>query len=81
MKDIVISSKRIRIELITLAICFVVANLLNLYAIIAYQTSFVELLTQLGYVFIFSVVLYIVWSFLRAIFYLIKKLVKSKNNE
>jgi hypothetical protein len=81
MKDIVISSKRIRIELITLAICFVVANLLNLYAIIAYQTSFVELLTQLGYVFIFSVVLYIAWSFLRAIFYLIKKLVKSKNNE
>lgn len=81
MKDIVISSKRIRIELITLTICFVVANLLNLYAIIAYQTSFVELLTQLGYVFIFSVVLYIAWSFLRAIFYLIKKLVKSKNNE
>lgn len=81
MKDIVISSRRIRIELITLAICFVVANLLNLYAIIAYQTSFVELLTQLGYVFIFSVVLYIAWSFLRAIFYLIKKLVKSKNNE
>jgi hypothetical protein len=77
MKDIVISSKRIRIELITLAICFVVANLLNLYAIIAYKTSFVELLTQLGYVFIFSLVLYIAWSLLRIIFYAIKKLINS----
>ncbi len=79
MRDIVISSKRIRTELFTLLICFIVANLLNLYAIISYSTPFVELLTQLGYVFIFSLVLYIVWSLLRIVFYAIKKLVKSKN--
>ncbi len=78
MRDIVISSKRIRTELFTLLICFIVANLLNLYAIISYSTPFVELLTQLGYVFIFSLVLYIVWSLLRIVFYAIKKLVKSK---
>jgi hypothetical protein len=79
MRDIVISSKRIRTELFTLLICCIVANLFNLYAIISYNTPFVELLTQLGYVFIFSLVLYIVWSLLRIVFYAIKKLVKSKN--
>lgn len=36
------------------------ANLLNLYAIIAYKTSFLEVLTSFFYVIMFSCVLYVI---------------------
>jgi cytochrome b len=79
MRDVIIKATRIKIELLTLLVCFVVANLLNVYAILTFKTSFSELFTQLGYVFIFSVVLYLLWSLLRVIFYLIKKYLITKN--
>lgn len=78
MKDIVITSKRIKTELFTFLACFVVANLLNVYAIIAYGTKFYELITMLGYVFLFSVALYIVWSFLRVVFCFVKRKIITK---
>jgi len=81
MRDIIIKATRIKTELLTLLVCFVVANLLNVYAILTYKTSFSELFTQLGYVFIFSVVLYLLWSLLRVIFYLIKKIFNNKKNK
>ena len=37
MKDTIVTARRKKIELITLLVCFVVSNLLHLYAIIAYQ--------------------------------------------
>lgn len=77
MKDsnIFISVKRKKTELISFLICFVVANLVNLYAIIAYDTSFKELYTQLGYIILFTIALYVVWSLLRIAFHFIKKMV------
>ena len=35
MKDTIVTARRKKIELITLLVCFVVSNLLHLYAIIA----------------------------------------------
>lgn len=50
MEDTIITAKRKKTELIMLLFCFLLANAGNLYAIITYHTSFIELLTSLGYV-------------------------------
>jgi hypothetical protein len=80
MKEIIIAPKRIKKELYSLLVCFVVANLLNIYAIITYQTAIAELLSMLGYVTVFAVVLYLLWTIIRIIFYLIRTILKSKKN-
>lgn len=77
MKDIIITAKIIKTELLSFLVCFIIANLLNVYAIITYKTAFIELITQLGYIFLFSVALYILWSLLRIIFYFARKLFKT----
>lgn len=79
MKDTLITARRKRKELFSWLICFIIANLLNLYAIITYKTSYMELLTSIFYVIIFSCVLYIVWAFLRILCYGIKLLIYSKS--
>ncbi|NDV67414.1 hypothetical protein [Dysgonomonas sp. 25] len=79
MKDTIISARRKKIEIITFIICFVIANLANVYAIMTYRnTSFSELFTSLGYVTVAAIVLYIIWSIIRIIFYGVKSLVKPK---
>ena len=78
MKDTIITVKRKKIELITFLVCFIVANLINLYAINTYDTPIKELYTQIGYICIVSIILYIGWSVLRIIFYSVIKLVKTK---
>ena len=40
MKDTIVTARRKKIELITLLVCFVVSNLVHLYAIIAYHAPF-----------------------------------------
>lgn len=81
MKDTVISAKRKKTEIVTWLICFIIANLVNLYAIITYNnTSFSELFTSLGYVLVVSFVLYFLWSLLRILFYGLKKLVARKKD-
>ena len=67
MKDTLITARR-KNELFTWLICFAIANLLNLYAIIAYKTSFQELLTSFFYVITFSCALYVLWTVLRLFF-------------
>ena len=81
MKDSIITGKRKKTELIALLICFIIANLLNLYAIIVYETRFKELFTQLGYITLFAVVLYVFWVLLRIIFYSVKRIINSINKK
>ena len=69
MKDTLITAHRKKVELLTGLGCFVMANLLNLYAIIACKTSFLEVLTSFFYVIMFSCVLYVIWSVLRLVIY------------
>ena len=78
MKDSIITAKRKKIELISLLVCFIIANLINFYAIVEYGTHFKELFTQLGFVTLFAIALYGLWVFLRVVFYSIKKLRKKK---
>jgi hypothetical protein len=79
MKDTIITVRQKKIELITLLVCFIVANLCNLYAIVTYETPFTELITSVFYVLTFTVMLYVVWTALRLLFYGIKRIfIKNK---
>ena len=52
MKDTIVTARRKKTELITLLVCFVVSNLLHLYAIIAYHAPFTEMITSIFYIII-----------------------------
>ena len=72
MKNIVITPKQIKRELIIWGICLIIAIGLNVYSIISYNTSWSELYSQGGYVIVLSIVLYaILWIF-RGIFLLVR---------
>jgi len=77
MKDIVITKKRCKTETITFLVCFLIACLLNLGAIIYYKAPALELITSLGYVILFAIALYILWTLIRLVIYAIhKKIIK-----
>ncbi len=78
MKDTLITARRKKHEIITFLVCFLVANLANIYAIIAYHTPVVELITSILYVFIFAVVLYLFWCLIRLLKYEIRILFSRK---
>lgn len=78
MKDIIITRRRQRTEILTLLVCFVIAFGLNVYAIIAYGGQWSELFWSLGFVIAATAFLYAVWTLLRLICYGCLKLVKKK---
>ena len=80
MKDTVLTARRKKIEIITLLVCFVLANLVNLYAIITYHRSMMEMITSIFYIIIFAFVLYAAWELLRLLFYGVKALFTKKRN-
>ena len=80
MKDTVLTARRKKIEIITLLVCFVLANLVNLYAIITYHRSMMEMITSIFYIIIFAFVLYAAWTLLRFLFYGGKALFTKKRN-
>lgn len=59
MKDLVISARRIRRELRFAAVAFLVAFAANLYAVMHFDRPWYELFTQLGYVVVITVVIYL----------------------
>lgn len=59
MKDLVISARCIRRELHFAAAAFLVAFAANLYAVVHFDRPWYELLTQLGYVVVITVVIYL----------------------
>lgn len=79
MPDIYISHHRIRVELITLAVCFLIATGLNIYAIIHYKAPFSELWTSILYVLMATAFIYAVWTILRLAVYGIKKIINRKS--
>ena len=79
MKDIVITPLRIRKELITLLVLFLIGFIANIVAIIVYETHFVEIITSVPYVVLFSLVVYLLWLLVRIIFYLFSRMLKHKH--
>jgi hypothetical protein len=70
MKPITIHPRR---EFIIWLIAFLLSNLLNVYGIIHYKTSWTELYTQLGYVFVLSMLLYFMVALIRLVIDIVRK--------
>ena len=63
--DIHISARRVRRETVWLAVCVLLVEILNAWAIAAYGTLWTELVTSLGYVVAAGIVLYVALAVLR----------------
>lgn len=78
MKNIVITPKRLKTELIVFVALFILSFLANIYSIITYHTGWSELYSSLFYVLTISMVLYVITGVLRLIIILILKSIKRK---
>ena len=65
MKDVVIQARTIRREIMVLAICLLLALAINVVAIIAYRTHWIELLTTWRVTLGLALGLYVVAAVLR----------------
>jgi uncharacterized membrane protein YbhN (UPF0104 family) len=74
MKDIIIPARRIKTEFLILLICIAVANLVNVYAIWHYETSWLELITWQRFVLFIGFIFYILTVVARLIALLVGKL-------
>jgi len=74
MKDITISGKSIKLEIIIWLCCLCASVLINIYAIIKYNNSWLELITQLHIVLLLSIVFYFITGIIRFGIYSIHKL-------
>lgn len=81
MKDIIISTKRQKTEVILFCVCLLLAVLLNMYAIIAYNTEWSELWTQLLWVLVIGCILYGLTIVVRLIVYSIRYWIFSKKKD
>ncbi len=78
MRDIVIPAKRIRKELITFSVCFMLSFLSNVWAIFNYKSPISELYSSFFYVLVFSFVIYTMWSVIRLIISAFIKIIHRK---
>ena len=75
LKDITISVSRQKIELKWVLSCLCAAFIVNVVAIILYKTSFTEIYTQIPWVLMISVFMYVFSGIVRIILYIIKRIV------
>ena len=77
MKPIIISPQRIKREGAYLLVAFIIANLLNVYAIITYQSRWSELISFLPLIIMLSLFLYVIIGLVRLIVFSIRKVVSG----
>jgi len=73
MKNIIITPRHIRREALFLLLAFIIANLMNVGAIIGYETPWKELLTSIPILILLSLVLYFLILVLRVIYVALAK--------
>lgn len=78
MKDLVITAKKLKREFFYLAGSFIFSFLLNVFAVILYKTAWFEVFSQIGYVVVITLVLYIIATFVRVLLWLVLKLLKKQ---
>ncbi len=78
MKDLVIPASRIRTELLTILVCFAIAVCINVGSIIHFHTPFTEVFSQIGFTVIITAVIYVLWTALRILCWLISLLFRKK---
>lgn len=80
MKDITIKGSTITRELTILGVILLMAIVMNIYAIVAYNGAWSEVFTQLHLVLALTVVLYLLVALLRLIYIAIKRLFSGLTN-
>lgn len=78
MKDIVIKEKDIIRELYIILVSFILACLVNVGAIIAYDRPWSELWSQIGYVLFVAAGIYVLLAVIRILVFLICKIFKRQ---
>lgn len=78
MKDIVITSKRIKRERNIYLVCLVLSFAINIAAIATYSCPWTEMFTQIGYVFAISIFIYFTLWVPRILIAGIRHLLKNK---
>jgi 1,4-dihydroxy-2-naphthoate octaprenyltransferase len=73
MKDTLITAKRKKTELLTALACLGIAILINIGCIIWFHTPFYEVFTQIGYVCVIALGLYLIWTAIRLIVWLFRR--------
>lgn len=77
MKDIVISGKAVKREFVVALGCFAAVFTVNVAAVIMYVRPWVEIFTQIGYVFVIAVVIYVILLMFRVLYQIIRILIKK----
>lgn len=75
MKDLVITSARLKTEAWTALACLLVAIAINAGAIVYYSRPWTELYSMAGYELVIALGLYLLWTLLRIVYKLITALV------
>ena len=78
MRDIIITGEIRKKELRILLICFAISFLINIAAIIIYRTPWIEMFSQIGYVLVIGLVLYLTVTLIRLLLRTIRKLFKKR---
>lgn len=76
MNDIVLKGTSIKKELLIFLIVFTAVFAVNIYSIIAYKTPWSEVISSLGFVIIFALVLYLLVFVVRLIIKTLIRLIK-----
>ena len=77
MKDIIIKEKHIRRELYLILVSFVLAFVVNVGAIAAFDRPWSELYSQIGYVLFITVGIYVVLATVRIIIALLYRMFRK----
>ncbi|MDD2284989.1 MAG: hypothetical protein PHQ11_06285 [Paludibacter sp.] len=81
MKDYILTAKRQKKESSILLCCFILAFLLNIAAIIIYQSPWVEVVSQIGYVVLVGLVIYALLLILRLIIFSVKAIIRHRKKQ
>lgn len=63
MKNLIIPSKRIKIELYKLLAFFIISNVMNIYSIIKFDTKWIELFSQFHIILLMTLFFYLLSFF------------------
>ena len=78
MKDIIITSKKLKQERNIFLLSFLLAFIINVIAIIIYSRPWIEIISQIGYVIVISFFIYLILWIPREILIFLSHLKKKK---
>ena len=78
MKDIIITSKKLKQERNIFLLSFLLAFIINVIAIIIYSRPWIEIISQIGYVIVISIFIYFILWIPRGILSILTRLFRRK---